>query len=210
MSSFLFQRRNFFYIYYMSIVNIVTKFQLITNIKTSRYFRVSLGLIPTVEKNGSRKYNDKDRFSFYYNNAYNTTIYGQGNVGNIKFYTDHYITEDVLAVYYGENFEEFIFDFDFAMVKEKGMDFYLGHILKESEIKYEEKKKNDELKKAEEKPTGNADLILQNPGAVSYADIQAYMEKKRQERYNNGQLYNIDANNIQTKYLSSLSRSSKS
>ena len=168
----------------MSVVNIVTNFQLITQIKTSRYFRVSLGLIPTIEKNGSRKYNDNDRFSFFYNNSYNTTIYGQGNVGNIKFYTDHYITDNVLAVYYDENFEEFIFDFDFVMLKEKGIDFYLGHILKESELKYEEKKKNDELKKIEEKPVGNPDLILQNPGVVSYADIQAYMEKKRHERYN--------------------------
>ena len=91
----------------MSVVNIVTNFQLITQIKTSRYFRVSLGLIPTIEKNGSRKYNDNDRFSFFYNNSYNTTIYGQGNVGNIKFYTDHYITDNVLAVYYDENFEEY-------------------------------------------------------------------------------------------------------
>ena len=70
------------------------------------------------------------------------------------------------------------------MVKEKGMDFYLGHILKECEEKYEEKKKNDELKKLEEKPVGNPDMISQNPGSVSYADIQAYLEKKRQERYN--------------------------
>lgn len=167
----------------MNIVNIVTNFQMISKIKTSRYFKVSLGLIPTVEKNGSRKYNDKDQFSFFYNNFYNTTIYGQGNVGNIKFYTDHYITDPVLAVYYGDNFEEFIIDFDFTMVKEKGIDFYLGHILKESETKYEEKKKNDELKKVEEKNSGNADMISQNPGSVSYADIQAYLEKKRQERY---------------------------
>ena len=63
------------------------------------------------------------------------------------------------------------------------MDFYLGHILKETEIKYEEKLKNDELKKIEEKPAGNADLVFNNPGSVSYADIQAYLEKKRQERY---------------------------
>ena len=77
-----------------------------------------------------------------------------------------------------------VFEIKNGRVKEKGIDFYLGHILKESEIKYEEKKKNDELKKIEEKPLGNPDLILQNPGVVSYADIQAYMEKKRQERYN--------------------------
>ena len=182
MSAFFYWERKYFNKYFMN-VNIVTNYQMINQVKTSRYFRVSLGLVATVEKNGSRKYNEKDRFSHFYNKSYNTTIYAQGNVGNIRFYTDHYITEPVLALYYGENFEEFIFDFDFAMVKEKGMDFYLGHLLKESEIKYEEKKKNDELKKLEEKPVGNPEMISKNPGSVSYADIEAYLEKKRQERY---------------------------
>ena len=168
---------------YLMNVNIVTNFQLISQIKTSRYFRVSLGLVATVDKNGSRKYNDADRFSHFYNNSYNTTIYAQGNAGNIRFYTDHYILEPILAVYYGDNFEEFIFNFDAKIVKEKGMDFYPGHILKEMETKYEEKKKNDELKKLEEKPVGNAEMISKNPGSVSYADIEAYLEKKRQERY---------------------------
>jgi hypothetical protein len=165
------------------IVNIVTNFQIIGKIKTSRYFRTNLGMVATIEKNGSRKYNPKDTFSSFYNSAYNTVIYAQGNVGNIRFYTDHYIMEPVMAVYVGENFEEFIFDFDEAMSKEKGMDFYLGHILKESDLRYEEKKKNDELKKAEEKKKGDAEAVILNPGAVSYEDIQAYLEKKRQERY---------------------------
>lgn len=164
-------------------VNIVTNFQIINKIKTSRYFRTNLGLVATVEKNGSRKYNDRDSFSMFYNSIYNTIIYAQGNIGNIKLYTDHFIREELLAVYFGENFEEFIFEWDEKIFKEKGMDFYLGHILKETEMKYEEKLKNDELKKIEEKPEGNADLVFQNPGAVSYADIQAYLEKKRQERY---------------------------
>jgi hypothetical protein len=140
-------------------------------------------MVATIEKNGSRKYNTKDTFSSFYNSSYNTVIYAQGNVGNIRFYTDHYIMEPVMAVYVGENFEEFIFEFDEAMAKEKGMDFYLGHILKESDLRYEEKRKNDELKKAEEKKKGNAEAVIQNPGAVSYEDIQAYLEKKRQERY---------------------------
>lgn len=164
-------------------VNIVTNFQIINKIKTSRYFRTNLGLVATVEKNGSRKYNDRDSFSMFYNSIYNTIIYAQGNIGNIKLYTDHFIREELMAVYFGENFEEFIFEWDDKMFKEKGMDFYLGHILKETEIKYEEKLKNDELKKIEEKPAGNADLVFNNPGSVSYADIQAYLEKKRQERY---------------------------
>lgn len=164
-------------------VNIVTNFQIVTKIKTSRYFRTNLGLVATVEKNGSRKYNEKDLFSASYNGMYNTIIYAQGNVGDIRLYTDHFIREDVIAVYFGENFEEFIFEWDEKMFKEKGMDFYLGHILKEVEIKYNEKLEKDELKKMEERPVGNADLLTQNPGSISYDDIQAYLEKKRQERY---------------------------
>jgi len=165
-------------------VNIVTNFGLISKIKTSRYFRTNLGLVATVEKAGNRKYNEKDGFSSYYNTGYNTIIYAQGNVGDIKFYTDHYIKEDVMAVYVGENFEEFIFEWDESMFKEKGMDFYIGHLLKESESRYDEKKKNDELKKLEPKLKGNAEAIMSNPGAVTYEDLQAYIEKKRQERYN--------------------------
>ena len=114
---------------------------------------------------------------------YNTIIYAQGNRGNIKLYTDHFIKDPVMAVYYGDNFEEFILEWDEVKFKEKGMDSYLGFILKETESQYEEKLKNDELKKLEVKPAGNADAIIMNPGAVSYADVQAYLEKKRQERY---------------------------
>jgi hypothetical protein len=65
----------------------------------------------------------------------------------------------------------------------KGIDFYLGHILKEVEEKYEEKVKNDELVKLETKPVGNPDMVLQNPGNVSYADLKAYMEKRNKQRY---------------------------
>ena len=62
-------------------------------------------------------------------------INGQGKIGNIKFYTDHYINEDKLAFYHDK--EEFIFDFDHQMVKEKGVDFYLGHLIKKIDIEKE-------------------------------------------------------------------------
>lgn len=164
---------------------VVSSFYTVNEFKRSRYFRQSLGLVATVDKNGKRVLNDKDKFSFHYNSLYRTTIYGQGNVGDIKFYTDHYIKDETFAVYHGDNFEEFIFKFDFDIVKEKGIDFYLGHIIKEVEEKYEEKVKNDELKKIEEKPAGNPEMVLQNPGAVTYEDLKAYLEKKQKERYKN-------------------------
>lgn len=160
-------------------MNIVTNAGIINAMRQSRYFRVNLGLVQTVEKNGSRSYHDKDKFSYFYNNLYRTTIFGQGNVGDIKFYTDHYIREDVMAVYYGDNFEEFVFEYDLDLVREKGIDGYLGHILKECDNRYEELRMKNELKKLEEKPKGNASKVKLNPGQVSWEDLKAYMEEKR-------------------------------
>jgi hypothetical protein len=160
-------------------MNIVTNFKIISLMKRSNFYRVNLGLVATVEKNGSRSYNDKDKFSWFYNNRYNTTIYGQGNVGDIKFYTDHYINEDVLAVYYGDNLEEFIIDLDEDHINQKGVDSYLGSILKDVHQRYEELKKNNELKKLEEIKKGDATKVLNNPGQVSFDDIKAYYEEMR-------------------------------
>jgi hypothetical protein len=160
-------------------MNIVTNFKIISLMKRSNFYRVNLGLVATVEKNGSRSYNDKDKFSWFYNNRYNTTIYGQGNVGDIKFYTDHYINEDVLAVYYGDNLEEFIIDLDEDHINQKGVDSYLGSILKDVHQRYEELKKNNELKKLEEINKGDATKILNNPGQVSFDDIKSYYEEMR-------------------------------
>lgn len=157
----------------------------IQKFKTSRYFRINLGLVQTVDKNGRRLFNDKDKFSHFYNNQYRTTIYGQGNIGDIKFYTDHLIKDNTIAVYYNETFEEFLFDFDIELIKEKGIDFYIGHILKSVEEEYEERVKKEELRKIEEKPQGNPDMITMNPGAVNYADLKAYLDKRNKERYKN-------------------------
>lgn len=164
------------------IIHIVSNFQLINEFKKSKYFKNNLGYVSTVEKNGKRTPNEKDKFSYHYMGIYKSSIYAQGNVGNMKFYTDHYINEPVFGVYYGEQLEEFIFDFDFEFIKKKGIDAYLGKTLKELEEKYEERVKNKELKKTEEKPKGNAETIIKNPGSVTYADLKEYLKKKKQEK----------------------------
>jgi len=161
--------------------NIVTNLKIIGEVKKSRYFRVNLGIANTTEKNGVKVLNDKDNFAYFYNSSYKTTIFGQGNIGDIKFYVDHYIKEDVMAFYY--NNEEFIFDYDKNMVREKGMDFFLGHIIKIIETQYEERLKEAELKKSEPKPEGNSDVVMMNPGSVTYADLKAYMDKQNSLRY---------------------------
>ena len=164
------------------MLNIVTNYQILQEFKKSQYFKVNLGLVATVEKNGTRKFNQSDQFAFSYNNNYNTTIYGQGNVGNIKFYTDHFITDPIFVVY-TTDFEEFIFDFDRGMLKDKGIDLYLGYIIKTVEEQYDEKVKANELRKVEEKPKGNSSNILNNPGNVNYEDLKEYLKNKNKERY---------------------------
>ena len=160
--------------------NVVTKPILIQELKKSRYYKQSLGLIPTVDKNGARVFNEKDEFNYFYSTRYNTTIYRQGNIGDINFYIDYYIQEDLMAFYL--NSEEFIFNFDFNLVKTKGIDFYLGSLIKKIEVDESEKAKEAQEKKIEIKKEANPEKVFVNPGAVTYDDLKAYMAKKNQGR----------------------------
>lgn len=163
--------------------NIVTNFKIINEFKKrSRYFKINLGIVNTVDKNGNRVLNDKDSFANFYNTLYKTTIFGQGNIGDIRFFLDHYIKEDIMAFYYNE--EEFIFDFDLKMIEEKGVDFFIGHIIKKIETEYEDRLKEAEIKKAEPKKPGDPNKLTQNPGQVTYDDIKAYLDKQNSMRYN--------------------------
>jgi hypothetical protein len=163
--------------------NVVTNSFVIQEVKKCRYFKINLGLAATVDRNGNREFNDKDKFSYYYNTQYRTTIYAQGNVGDIKFYTDVFIKDPIMAIYVGTENEEFLIDVDFELIKEKGIDFYLGHILKKVEEEHEERIKANTEKKAEPKPTGNSEMITFNPGAVRYEDLKAYLEQQNAQRY---------------------------
>lgn len=162
----------------MNRYNIVTNNKICQLLKSkSKYFKTSLGIINTIDKNGDRVYNDRDKFAYFYNTEYKTTIHASGNIGDIMFYVDHYINEDVLAVYL--NSEEFIFKLDQKILEEKGPDFYIGHVLKELETKHEERVREAELKKLEVKRESNPDILTKNPGSVRYDDIKAYIERKR-------------------------------
>jgi len=55
------------------------------------------------------------------------------NIGDIKFYTDHYIKDSTFAAFHGDNFEEFLFKFNDEIEMIKGIDFYLGKVIKEVE-----------------------------------------------------------------------------
>lgn len=163
------------------MLNIVSSYQTLQEFKKSQYFRVSLGLVATVDKKGSRSFNTDDKFSYYYNTQYKTTIYGQGNIGDVKFYVDHYIKDDTFAVYTND-FQEFLFTLDRRVITDKGVDFYIGYIFKSTEEQYDELVKNNELKKQEVKPAGEKDKIFSNPGNVRYEDLKAYLDEQRKNR----------------------------
>lgn len=162
--------------------NIVTNQKIISEVKKSRYFKRNLGIVNTTEVNGQKVLNNRDGFAFYYNTNYKTTILAQGNIGDIRFYIDYYIKEDVMAFYYNE--EEFIFDFEPEIIRDKGFDFYLGHLLKRIDTEYEDRLKEAEVKKAEPIPEADPDKIFKNPGSVTYNDLKAYLDKQNSMRYN--------------------------
>ncbi len=98
--------------------NIVCGLNTILEIKKSKYFKMTLGVSTTkIDRSGERVLNDDDKFSFFYNQRYKTPIYMQGKIGDINFYTDHYITSNEIMVFYTK--EEFKFNLDRQMTSGK-------------------------------------------------------------------------------------------
>ena len=161
-----------------------SKYQVVTNhnvmrwIKQSALFQTNLGFAVSMEHRGERTLNDKDHFAGSYNHQYKTTIYAQGNIGDIFFYVDYGILDDTLACYH--KLEEFVFPFNEKQIREKGVDSFLGGLLKSIDTQYAERmEKEKREKEVLEKRAGSAEKLTMNPGAVTYEDIKAYIQQKR-------------------------------
>jgi len=168
-------------------INIVTNYRIIQEFKKYKNFTVSLGYSSTTKNGDNRVLNEKDKFAFFYNKRYNTTIYGQGCMGQkISVYTDHFIKGNQIAIYY--DFEEFIFDFQWDVCREKGIEWYLGSLLKQIEEQLEKEKEKERERKSikiEERQGGNPYKLVPghpeyNPGSVTFEDVKAYKEAQRQ------------------------------
>lgn len=158
--------------------NVVTNQNVIHSIKKSQYFRINLGMAVSMEKNGERILSDKDQFSISYNYQYKTIIYAQGNIGNIRFYLDYGITDDKIAVYY--ELEEFLFDYDKTFIIEKGIDAFVGFMLKSVDDQYKEMmKRNREKSEERVQKVGNSEMLIKNPGSVTYEDVKKYMQERK-------------------------------
>lgn len=162
-------------------ISFVTNEKILNEFRKSKYWQNKLGFISTVEKNGSRIANEKDQFSFVYNNLYKTNIHMKGSIGDLNFYLDYYIRDDIFAVYY--NSDEFVNNFDFEYVKGNGIDKYIGSVLKKIETENKERVEKAEQEKLLPKKQGNADTLKVNPGAATYDDIKEYLRKKSESRF---------------------------
>jgi hypothetical protein len=166
--------------------NIVTNLKNIQIFKKCEYFITKLGLAGTRDRGeDNRTFEDRDKFAHFYNNRYNTIIYGQGVIGKIMFYVDHYIMEDVVAIYKDEN--EFLFNIDLDMIRTKGINSYIGWLIREVDYKVEEMKSSEEgttEEKSDEvsKKVGDPNKIFNNPGQVTWEDLQAYLRNKNNNR----------------------------
>lgn len=162
--------------------NIVTNYKIIQEAKKYQHYVVSLGYSSTERDGDRRKLRDKDKFAYFYNNRYSTTIYGQGYIGDISFYTDHFIKEDLLAIYCDQ--EEFIFEYDHKLAYEKGIEWYLGSLFMRIEQQLGIEKARAEEVTIKEEPVGNPYKLVPghaqyNPGNVTFEDVKAYKEAKR-------------------------------
>jgi hypothetical protein len=81
-----------------------------------------------------------------------------------------------------EDFKHEPVKYEKDIVKNKGMDFYLGHLLKKVEDEKQERIKVSEIKKIEVKKEGDPEALLKNPGMVTYEDLKAYLAEKNKNR----------------------------
>lgn len=165
------------------MVNIVCGQSVLFQFKKSNFFKRDLGKVSTIEKQGSRVYNDGDPFAKYYNTRYRTTIYKTGKIGDISFYLDYNLIDDIYGLYYGESFYEYVMKFDIKVSNEKGINSYIGSILKDIEEKHENESKNKESANKNEEKKGDPSKLITNPSAVKYEDIVEYIKSKQQNRY---------------------------
>jgi tRNA G10 N-methylase Trm11 len=136
--------------------------------------------ISAVNKNNQRKLsiNDRDEFIKFYYNKHKIIAQSVGNIGSINFFTDHYIKEDIVVVYCND--KEFVFEHKRDLMKAKGIDAYLGSIIKEIETKYgDEIKISKPIVNTDAAKEGDASVLKLSPGSVTYEDILKYKSQRK-------------------------------
>ena len=104
---------------------------------------------------------------------YSTLLFSEGNVGSIKFYSNPYMVDDVIAVY-DDEFNELKLVYDFNYMNSVSINSYLGEVMKEFNKAYYPTSVDDYIENE-----GDADKLYTQPWAVKWEDIKAYFDKKK-------------------------------
>ena len=170
------------------MASFISSKKIIDSFKKSKWFKTDLGSVfMPASKDRKFDYTKQSKFMQYYLVTYGSKLYKEGNIGEqISFYTDWKITDSTIVVFYQDE-HHFVFQYDMKVIEAKGVDSYLGSLIKVIETEYlpnivhnketvtVEDSVEDKYKRAQEK-------IKQNPGNVSYDDIKDYLKMKKFKR----------------------------
>lgn len=159
--------------------NIVCNKRVNMSFRKSNYFKTDLGRTFSVREKDDRKsfnISSNEDFMKNYFATKKIIIYKEGNIGTLTLYTDHYLSNDKIIVNYDDKDFEFLFDKEH--VDAKGIDDYIGSIIKEIETKYK-KIKEEEVILDENDIISDPNKLFLNPGSVNYEDIVAYQKNKK-------------------------------
>jgi len=160
----------------------VSNKSIISKFKSSKLFKTDLGRSFTNSGKGGIKadFSRQEDFVRNYYEANNQMLHKEGNIGKIEFYSDFRVNNKIKVFY--ENYD-FIFDYDMTSLRDKGVEAYLGSILKDIEINLlpnMKPKKVEKIELSEEQRIALAQQkIKTNPGAVTYDDIKDIIKAKR-------------------------------
>ena len=117
---------------------------------------------------------------FYHGKTNGVKLHKEGSIGQIEFFTDYTIRDQVIVFY---DQYDFTFIHNQRTMRDFGIEKYLGSIIKEVETKFLPNiKKDEEIDKgitAEQKMQMAQDKIKINPGMVTYDDIKELLKNKK-------------------------------
>jgi hypothetical protein len=161
--------------------NITAPPRYIDQIRTSKYFKLSLGQSLTVQKNEGRALRENTFTTWYHKNV-GSLIFKKGEIGLLSFFIDHYINDDIIGFFLSDNPDKhkYAIKWEQDYIDEYGIDSWLSKKLKEADEEVDNIGKN---KGKKEDNTGDPDKLKNNPGQVTWKDIEAfYMTRQRKHR----------------------------
>jgi hypothetical protein len=150
--------------------------------KKSKYYTVNLGKTMSVKKNNRRVFrlDEGDSFNKSYLEKYNAVAYSEGNIGKINFHVDHYLSVNEIRIFFKDEIYEF--EHNALELKSKGVDSYIGNFIKEIETKLHQEELETREVEIVDILEGNSENIFNNPGNVSYTDIQKYYDDLKKKK----------------------------